>query len=326
MSAKDVESAFRPAFEEIQRRKQAASSLQYEEGVSFFQGDGSPSPPWDLPDQRHFLVTMGTQVLSPRPADPSLPLLRVYGAFHTKEEAVDHSLSVREVDKTCSLVCVKAKEWILLPSTEAQRDDPSENERVLSRRMEEVIRVEKEREEEFNSMVREKRAPPPSEAKGGEGREEEEEMEEAERVVYPPPRRMRAGGEVRGQTCVALCVMRDESGKGECAFKLLACFDSHSSASTWVKNVASREVTDADILISATCEWISVNDDREGEGACTFYRNAELQRIMDAAKKNPGVVRDYKEWKRKQDEAKKKAREEAAVLSLQGALRKRMVN
>jgi hypothetical protein len=33
----------------------------------------------------------------------------------------------------------------------------------------------------------------------------------------------------------------------------------------------------------------------------TTYRNDELQRIMDAAEKNPKAVRDYKTWKAEQE-------------------------
>ena len=87
-----VEDVFRPAFEEISRRQNVTSTSDYTETPYFArEGDGCNNLPYVLPGQNFALVTMGTNVLAPRPVDPLRPSIRVYGAFDTKEEAIDYN-------------------------------------------------------------------------------------------------------------------------------------------------------------------------------------------------------------------------------------------
>jgi hypothetical protein len=133
--------------------------------------------------------------------------------------------------------------------------------------------------------------------------EDKEDQEEAEGLVYKPPKRIRAGAEVRGQSIVALCVIPDEFG--ECLFKILGCFENSTEADKWIQNVGSRTITDDDICVASTCEWMFPNGSAK-EGS-NHYRNDELQRIMDAAARNPEMVQSYKDWQKAQDEKKKSA-------------------
>ena len=87
---------------------------------------------------------------------------------------------------------------------------------------------------------------------------------------------------------------------GHCLVKILGCFESTLEADTWSRAVATREVTQDDVLVAQTCEWIYPNGaDRSAPNA--HYRIDELQRIMDAASRNPKAVQSYKEWKAEQD-------------------------
>ena len=117
--------------------------------------------------------------------------------------------------------------------------------------------------------------------------EDDEETREAEELVYPPPRRLRVGAEVRGQTHVALTVLRDPEG-GECLVRVLGCFASAADADAWSRNVGTRAVTESDTHVASTCEWLYPNAEPRGR---EHYRVDELQRIMDAAARNPVAVR-----------------------------------
>ena len=149
---------------------------------------------------------------------------------------------------------------------------------------------------EFDRVVktRAERAPPSTDPE-----ETDEVREELDAVglVYKPPKRLRAGAEVRGQSSVAMCVVPNEFG--ECLFKILGCFESTTDADSWVRNVGSRYVLDDDIFVSPTCDWIYPNG--KSKNGKAYYRNDELQRIMDAAQRNPEMVRSYKDWKAEQD-------------------------
>ena len=78
MTTASIKQAFQGAFDEIARRSKVSSSMD-PTAVSHFPLC-TPTP-FDEASQAHVLVSMGTDVLAPRPADPCRPALRVYGAF-----------------------------------------------------------------------------------------------------------------------------------------------------------------------------------------------------------------------------------------------------
>lgn len=300
-----VEEAFRPAFEEIARRKEVVGAA-WEETTFFPPSASTLHLPYALPDQAYALVSMGTAVLAPRPVDPTRPALRVYGAFASKEEAREHAAVVREYDAACSLVVVPCREWFLLPQNEACRDDP---ERGAARRAA-LLAAHAARcagaEDAFRTRVASKDGGPV--ATQEEAEEEEEATREAEALVYKPPPRLRAGAEVRGQNFYALCAV-PEPTTGECVVKVLGCFDTADDADAWAQDVATRHVVADDVHVARTCEWTYPNAPRATAATRPRYRADELQRIMDAAAKNPKAVREYKGWKAEQDAQKKKEEE-----------------
>tara|TARA_B110001450_G_scaffold98809_1_gene93725 strand:- start:207 stop:1187 length:981 start_codon:yes stop_codon:yes gene_type:complete len=298
---KNVEEVYKKACDEVSRRAAVAKSHDAE-ALTYFSQSAQPCPlPFHLPDQDFVLLTMGTSVLAPVPVDPTRPSLRIYGTFASREEAVEHSSLVRRLDPVCSLVVAQRNEWLLMPQSETMRVDLVARQLKVEEKLQTCRLRQQEEGDAFMRAAKEhvERPAPPSSLSSREGEEEEAETEEVERMVYGKPRRLRAGAEVRGQASVALCCMADEHG--ECLVKVLGCFESHADADGWVQDVGSRHITEDDILITSTCEWIYPNGEAMGQKK---YRVDELQRVMDAAERNPEQVRTYKEWKREQDEAK----------------------
>lgn len=301
---KSIENAIRPAIEEIRRRKDvmdeavSPSDPLFDEIEHFTRDADAPDLPFHLPDQHWALVSMGTAVLAPRPVDSTNPSLRVYGTFATREEAREHAEDVRRVDDVCSLIAIRTHEWILMPQTEVSRDDPEENARRLQRRLETDAERRADEDADFRQSVLERRA---AEEIAGivEDEDEAHATAEAERILYKPPKRLRAGAEVRGQSHVALCAIRDPV-VGECAIQVLGAFETSSDADAWVRNIASKVIHQHNVHVIAACEWVYPNAERE-RAAKTKYRNDELQRIMDAADRNHKSVKDYKSWKKEQD-------------------------
>lgn len=311
-----VEQAFRPAFTEIKRRQDASkdTAASFCKDTTYFtpSGESGVRATYDLPDQEHVLVSMGTAVLAPRPVDASNPSLRVYGAFADKEEARDHADVVRSVDPGCSLVIVPRDQWVLMPQNEAVRDDPELASRRCAARLD-AHREAQVREDDvfFNAVAEQRSLSVDAPAQSRDHEEEEAETREAEDLVYKPPRRLRAGADVRGQQAVCMCVLRDLSGGGECMFRVLGCFENTDRADTWARNAATRRITDHDVCVAPTGEWIFPN--APSSSTSVHYRNDELQRIMDAADRNPEAVKTYKQWKKDQDEARARARDESVV-------------
>lgn len=298
-----VEDVFRPAFEEISRRQNVTGSTTDFSETTYFSRDGDGANlPYVLHGQNFALVTMGTNVLAPRPLDSLRPALRVYGAFDTKEEAREHAEVVSSLDKTCSLAVIPMRSWFILPQNEECRDNPEERMRRTEKRLQWWRVKQMEEGEQFKRRVSERLQPDePSSMMDTDTatavQESEDGTTEAEQIVYRAPRRLRTGGEVRGQGYVALSVIPDDV-IGECLVNLHGFFESAGEADRWSRNVASRHVTDDDIFTAQACEWLYPNGETK---STTHYRNDELQRIMDAAERNPQAVQDYKDWKAQQD-------------------------
>ena len=80
---------------------------------------------------------------------------------------------------------------------------------------------------------------------------------------------------------------------------MLGCFESTSDADWWIRDVASRGLTE-DVLTAPTCRWLFPNG--AARATTAKYRVGELQRIMDASARNASNVVSYKEWLRKDAE------------------------
>lgn len=307
VASSSVEAAFRPAFDEIARRKQVVGTAWNE--TTYFSSSESSAyrHPFAIPEQNFALLSMGTAVLAPRPVDQTRPALRVYGAFATHEEAREHAAVVRDLDATCSLVVVPCREWFMMPQNEACRDDAV----VSAQRRDTLVAAWRARRDAdtrtFRTRVETHDKDTLPCAAHSDDADEDVETREAEALVYKPPARLRVGAEVRGQNFVALCTV-PEPTTGECVVKVLGCFDTADDADAWAQDVATRHIVDDDVLTARTCDWLYPNA-RHETSAAPRYRINELQRIMDAAAKNPKAVRDYKTWKAEQD--RKRAEEDA---------------
>lgn len=304
--AKSAEEVMRPAIEEMTRRETIARTFD-PKAVQRFPTSGTGAV-WDdlAHEQQHVLMTVGTRVMAPRPVDPRYPALRVYGCFREREEAVEHSEVVKERDPRSSLVVARRGEWFLFPQDEDVLRSPGEADRRCAARL--ALHEESRRAQDraFDDAV-EKNVDRPVNWDRTEWSEDQQEEREAVDSVYTRLRRIRAGAEVRGQSCCALLVVPDPTERGEVLIKVLGCFDGVQSAEEWVRDVGSRSETTHDILLAPTCEWIYPNGDRHTSQK-EMYRIGELQKIMDGARRNPANVRNFKEWKR-QGEERERARE-----------------
>jgi hypothetical protein len=75
---------------------------------------------------------------------------------------------------------------------------------------------------------------------------------------------------------------------------VLGCHETAAEAHEWIKANATDRAVETDLVVASTCEWIYPNGADETENE--FYRNGELQKIMDASKSNTEGVQRYKKW------------------------------
>lgn len=291
-----VQEAFQPAFEEISRRASAALQNTGEAVAAAKLVEATELP---LPDgQEWALISVGTAVLAPRPVERAHPALRVYGAFETSEDAAEHGTVVSEIDPSCSQIRLQLGRWFMMPQTHEALEDTLGHEARMKERLREHWERRRQEQERFDEAVRAHAEHEQRACAAVQWSEEDEATEEAEQQVYRPPRRLRAGAEVRGQSAVVLSVIPDRTGEGECIFCVLGCHERSADAHAWVQKVVSEYAVTSDLVVATTCDWLYPNaTDRTTN---EHYRNAELQKIMDAAKNNKAGVRRYKEWQNEQ--------------------------
>ena len=285
-----AEDAYKPALEEISRRAGAAAEVSQTMSLEMIDATQLPK----LREQEWVLLTLGTSVLAPRPVDKAHPALRVYGAFARADDAAEHAQVVKGCDPACSLVRLRTHSWIMMPQSQAALDGS----RGAQARLEEKLAARRaERAEErrrFDEAVAEHKEHEQRTLPQREWTEEDEETQAAENDVYKPPKRLRAGAEVRQQGAVVLSVIPDRSGEGECIFCVLGCHETAAEAHEWIKANATDRAVETDLVVASTCDWIYPNGADETENE--FYRNRELQKIMDASKSNTEGVQRYKKW------------------------------
>ncbi len=291
-----VEDVYRPAIEEIRRRRGAAEDPAERADAL------APEEVGDVTDHRVALVSIGCAVLAPRPVDPKFPALRIYGIFDEREDAAEHADIIREADPECSLIVVRCGQWMIVPQSEEIRDDAN---KAIARR-DELLRAHRDKRrienDEFDRCIAENfERPTPTCGSDSHWDDDQEETESAVRELYKRPKRLRGGTEVRGQTCCVISVIPDPVA-GECLFKILRCFESTIEANEWASGPGRSLYMEEDLVVTSTCEWTYPNSLRVKTDK-TFYRLGEQQKIMDAAEENPRKVKRYKDWLKEQEAA-----------------------
>ena len=302
-------------YDELSRRKTAASTLDNMENFERIEHSG-PEPLFYDPQQAFALVTMGTQVLAPRPVEVDNPFLRVYGTFATAEEALEHAAIIAGLDERASLNVVPTHKWFLMPQDEASLHNEEEQRMRAQRHLDRAHLAQRQCNDFFQGRhdevcrlrdgdedVQVRQPPPPPTTQSGVVDDDEE---DAVREVYGLPKRLPRGGEVRGQSFVCLSTIPDADGGGECIVTIWSCHDTLLDAQTWLRNVACKHIKEYDVAIAMTCEWVYPN--KAGHMASgAQYRHSELQRIMDNAEQQPKAVQEFEEWYAAQRQAAEEA-------------------
>ena len=136
-----------PGFDEVLRRDSIKDELDEHAlnprpfNVSTFSG-GS-----------HVLLTLGTAILAPRSDNRLRPSMRIYGAFDSKEDAIEHAQVVRELDPHCSLIVATMGEWLLFPQ-ESTSLEADENQKRIEMRLRDLHEERCSANENFKRMVR----------------------------------------------------------------------------------------------------------------------------------------------------------------------------
>ncbi len=112
--------------------------------------------------------------------------------------------------------------------------------------------------------------------------------------------RLPVGAEVRDQRFAVVSFVRDDGTPPRFLFNVYGLFATEADCNRYVRNAAGEQVTDHDICVVSTCQWLFPQKVRS-EQVREVYRDDELNRIMGHHKKQPAEVKRYKDWKAKSE-------------------------
>lgn len=281
-SLKSIKEAFKPAYDEIERRKNADTTEQ----MYFEKSEKSTNLKERIPDQEYMLFSISSEGIPPLSTKPNNPAVKIYGCFASEEDAKEHALEIVKVDNSCSLFINKTNQWAVAASSISRMQDETLIANVVTDRLKEYLKVRMEDNKEFDETVK----------KNEVERTVKPEYEEEPIVRNEKSRshKTKVGLEVRGQK-FAVIVFLPDPVTGEPIFIVYGCLESQEEADTWVRNVLCRKVTEYDIHVVSTCEWLFLNRMR-GDGAQSHkYRTPELEKIMEAQRNAPEQIKEYEE-------------------------------
>ncbi len=281
-SLKTIEEAFKPAYEEIARRRNSDHSEQ----VYFEKSDKTTNIKDSIPDQKYFLFSLSSEKVPPISTASNNPAIRIYGCFQTEEDAREHAQEIVKLDSSCSLFINKTQQWVVAASSIDRMGDYNLQANIVTDRLKEYLKERVQDNKEFEDTV-----------KGEcEERTVKPEFEQPPVTVNEKSRshKIKNGSEVHGQK-YAVIVFIPDTKTGEPIFLVYGCLETKEEADTWIRNVVSRKVTEYDIHVVSTCQWLFLNR-MQGDGAQTQkYRTPELEKIMEKQKNQPQEIKEYEE-------------------------------
>lgn len=237
-------------------------------------------------DQLYILFSLSHKEFAPVPQHIDSPGLRFYGAFPDQESLHEHIKIVKQYDSDCSILVNETHEWVVGASSPAHLVDAE----YISSKKIAVLKSYKDKmaknREEFEENVSHK-----STGRNAKKSQEDKsfpiELKDKKKVG----RKISRNVQMNDQKLVAISVIPDPSKDCEFLFKVYGFFENEEQANRWVRNVGGVQVTEFDIDIVSTCEWMypqsmtSLNVKKE------FYRAPELDKIMKNYKSKPDDVR-----------------------------------
>lgn len=312
---KGIRETFTPYHEEIKRRaKTAKSKTASLPGVTRFERvEGEVDHPFQ--DATHSFVLFSTSHVGMRPFSflPSEPALRIYGTFATTEEAMQHAAVVQQCDPGCDIQMDETHKWIVGCST---KERLAEGEAVEGKREAVLKKYVTERRVAANEFVDNVS----NQLTGGSVPKKEEEEEGAScEGKQKAPLHISRMAEVRDQSVVILSCLPDEEGSPpEFLFKVYRCCSSEAEADAFIRNVAAVEVTDFDLDVVNSCEWVYPQQATGEKIRKEVYRDPELGKIMTSHKTSGSRVADFEKWKEK-EEGMTPAEAKASTAECEGA-------
>ena len=299
-----IEASFRPRFEEIKRRRDAAEQ-EYGDKASFAAVEDSTAAGTFTIDDQHVVVYSLSHV-GVRPYSLSgNGSLRVLGVFPDAEEAISFGKRAHTVDPGSSVFMCPAREWVSAMRSDERMASRAEQDELRRTLLARHIESREHDEAEFqDSIIKSREQPEPMRDSTRQLEDSDDDYEVAtpdDVVNQPVPeggvramRNLPASARVDEQRVAVVSFVTHDS-TDEFLFKVYACFEDVKEADAWIRNTASRVVDDHHLDVINTCAWISPARMQTNQANNEKFRHEELDKIMKFHKNEPNRVVSYKE-------------------------------
>ena len=304
--SEQIQKAFGEHQQEIRRRAAVHSEGNVNSCMFERVDDDGLDDPLENPEQTFVVFSLSHREFAPRASDPTNPGLCVYGAFETREEAMEHAAEVQRRHPKHSLLIDRTHQWICAPATVAHLQDEAH----ICAKRDALLRAHANEQaaarREFDANVAEQRAGrvahPAAEDGGGGGDGDggggggDGDGDGGAAAPKDPAVRVHRACRVDGQALAVLSVLPDSDEDAEFLFRVYGLFESEAAANKYVRNVCGVHVQDHNIDVVKTCAWIFPQQMDGRHVQKEVYRSEELNRVMGALKRSPQEVqRFYKE-------------------------------
>tara|TARA_B110000008_G_scaffold273812_1_gene308653 strand:- start:462 stop:1499 length:1038 start_codon:yes stop_codon:yes gene_type:complete len=294
-----VQSTFEQHHNEIRRRSEITQQ-GYVDNKSFTKVSDSNSYVFVNEDQRFIVFSISQTEFSPVSENPQNPAVCIYGAFPTRDEAVEYAKNcVLEEHKGISVFVDDTHKWVAAvknPGCMQESYVKSHTDRLLKQHQAMLHTNLKE----FQENVEEK--------KTGETKKKDEEDEKNEKVdekqEKPKGKSHRISGklDVRGQKLCVVSFLKDDAEIPEFLFRVYGFFDKEDDANAYVRNICGDKVEEFDIDVIETCQWAFPQTMTYDKANKEVFRSEELDLIMKNHRNQPKEVARFNEVMAKDNE------------------------
>lgn len=286
-----VQTTFEQHHNEIKRRSQITQQ-GYTDDKTFSKVEDSIEYNFQIQDQRFVVFSLSQQQFAPIPTNLKNPAVCIYGAFSTREEAVEYAKdSVLREHKHISIFVDDTHKWIAAVKNAECLSESYVNEHT-QRLIDQHKNMIHMNLKEFEENVKEQKA-------GSNSKTEEDtnisEVSEDDKDCKGKSHKISNRLDVRGQKVAVVSFVKDDADIPEFLFRIYGFFDKEEDANSYIRNTCGDKVEEFDIDVVSTCEWIFPQTMTYQNANKEVFRSEELDRIMKNHKNQPKEVAKFKE-------------------------------
>lgn len=280
----NVASVFQQHQSEIQRRSHLSANVTSNETFPRIE-DGCEEYDFKIPDQQWIVFSLSHKYFAPVATDPTNPGVRIYGAFETNEEAVEHAKSLMSQDPKTSFMVNQTHTWIA--AVESPQRLP-ESDKVIERVLNEYHAEREKAKRDFEENVACKEIVNDTTCT-----DDTEPVKTENTQVASTLKKLTNLGRATDQNIVVGTFLKDKTKDCEFVFQVYGCMPDETTAHKWVSNVVGDTVKDYDIDVVACGHWVFPQSMHAKHSKKEVYRSSELNSIMKEHRAQPKRVQEF---------------------------------